>query len=216
VPERLKQPASRYRERMSVEQHAPPARTRPWRTVAVGAALALALIGAGVGAQRLAAPSAPVAPAAQGSPGGLGAVSGAEQRPLPPARLDGFAGADPVDLAAYRGAPLVVNFWATWCPPCVDELPDLEQVAGELDGRVAFLGINALDRPDEAEALVAETGVTFDLAADPQGEYFERVSGVGWPTTLLVDEGGTIRYRRTGPLDAAELRALVGAHLGVR
>lgn len=108
-----------------------------------------------------------------------------------------------------------MNFWASWCPPCVEEIPDLQQVADDLEGRVTVLGINAQDSARKAREFAAELGITFELARDPAGTYFAAVGGFGWPTTLLVDDEGFIRYRHTGPLDADQLRDLLLTHLGV-
>jgi cytochrome c biogenesis protein CcmG, thiol:disulfide interchange protein DsbE len=140
-----------------------------------------------------------------------------ERQPLPDTVLAGFPvdEADPVDLTAYRGVPLVVNFWASWCAPCVKEMPDFQRFSEELGDRVPLLGVNVQDAPSNAQAFVDELGITYDLATDPRGELYTDVRGFGMPTTLFVDAEGTIVYRHTGPLDTAQLRALVGEHLGV-
>jgi cytochrome c biogenesis protein CcmG, thiol:disulfide interchange protein DsbE len=108
-----------------------------------------------------------------------------------------------------------VNFWASWCAPCVKEMPDFQRFSEELGDRVPLLGVNVQDAPSNAQAFVDELGITYDLATDPRGELYTDVRGFGMPTTLFVDAEGTIVYRHTGPLDTAQLRALVGEHLGV-
>ena len=138
-----------------------------------------------------------------------------QQAPLPDATLDGVADGEPVERAAYRGAPLVVNFWASWCAPCVSEMPDLEVVAREYAGRVPILGVNVQDAPANAEAFVDELGITYDLATDPRGELYAEVDAFGMPTTLFVDAEGTIVYRHTGIIDADGLRELIAERLGV-
>jgi cytochrome c biogenesis protein CcmG/thiol:disulfide interchange protein DsbE len=145
----------------------------------------------------------------------LGPVSGSEQKPLPVGTLLAFHTDEAVDVHDYLGRSLVLNFWASWCTPCVEEMPYFQQVADEMAGRVRFLGVNAQDSAEAAREFAAELGVTFDLARDPNGEYFAAVGGFGWPTTLLVDADGLIRYRHTGPLDADELRDLLETHLGI-
>ncbi|MGH8902140.1 MAG: TlpA family protein disulfide reductase [Egibacteraceae bacterium] len=135
--------------------------------------------------------------------------------PLPEVTLTGFAGRPDVALTSYRGRPLVVNLWATWCAPCVEEMPAFQQVAAAARGKVTFLGVNVADDPDAAMAFVAKLGITYDLAADPRQDFFHRIAAYGMPTTLLVDPQGTIVYRRTGPLDAPELRGLLAEHLSV-
>ena len=140
-------------------------------------------------------------------------VSPTEQAPLPLVTLAGFGEGDPqpVDLADYVGAPLVVNFWASWCAPCVSEMPDLQEFSDASE--IPLLGVTVQDAPANAQAFVSELGITYDLATDPRAELYDAVRSFGMPTTLLVDEAGTIVYRHTGPLDAAELRGLVLEHL---
>jgi cytochrome c biogenesis protein CcmG, thiol:disulfide interchange protein DsbE len=144
-------------------------------------------------------------------------IPSTQQAPLPELTMAGFGSedADLVDLTSYRGAPLVVNFWASWCAPCVREMPDFQQFSEELGERVPLLGVNVQDAPANAQAFVDELGITYDLASDPAGELYAAVGGYGMPTTLFVDPGGTIVYRHTGPLDTAELRALVAERLDV-
>jgi thiol-disulfide isomerase/thioredoxin len=137
------------------------------------------------------------------------------QAPLPDVELAGFAEGEPVDLGDYRGRPLLVNFWASWCAPCVKEMPDVEAVARDLAGEVAVLGVNVQDAPANAEAFVDELGVSYDLATDPRGELYAEVEAFGMPTTLLVDADGMIVYRHTGIVDAEQLRELIAEHLDV-
>lgn len=126
--------------------------------------------------------------------------------------VEEFAGEDTVDLGEYRGRPLVINAWASWCAPCVEEMPALQQLYEEAGGRIAFLGVNVQDTPEEARRLVSETGVRYDLASDPDGRIFTELGGYGMPTTWLVDEEGRVRERHTGTLSAAELRGLLREH----
>lgn len=179
----------------------------------LAAAVVAVAIAAGLSLGR--APATDPAPAGGGD-GLPDRLSGPEATPLPPARLPALRGRGTVRLADYRGAPLVVNFWASWCDPCVREMPALQAVAADLEGRVRFLGVAVRDDRRRARALARRTGVTYDLAQDRSGRLFSRVDGYGMPTTLLVDPQGTIAYRHTGPLDAPGVRALVRRRLGVR
>lgn len=136
--------------------------------------------------------------------------------PLPEVTLAGFAGRPDIALTIFRCRPLVVNLWATWCAPCVEEMPAFQQVAAAARGKVAFLGVNVADDPDAASAFVAKLGITYDLATDPRQDFFHRIAAYGMPTTLLVDPQGTVVYRHTGPLDAPALRRLLAEHLSVK
>ncbi|MGH8929849.1 MAG: TlpA family protein disulfide reductase [Egibacteraceae bacterium] len=138
------------------------------------------------------------------------------QRPLPEVTLTGFGGGPDVALASYRGRPLVLNLWATWCAPCVEEMPAFQQVASSAEGTVAFLGVDVMDTPSRAEPFVEKLGITYDLAIDPTREFAISIGAVGMPTTLLVNADGTIVYRHRGPLESDELRRLITEHLAVQ
>lgn len=120
-----------------------------------------------------------------------------------------------VAFADYAGRPVVVNFFASTCVPCVTEMPALEEVKQSLGDEVAFVGVATNDPVDDALALVERTGVTWDLARDPRGELIVAVGGVGLPTTLLVDAEGRIVETHLGEIEADELRGLLRDRLGV-
>ena len=135
---------------------------------------------------------------------------------LPPATLAGFAGGSEVNLADFRGKPLVVNFWATWCAPCVKEMPEFQKASKAFGDKIALLGVDVEDAPPNAEPFVDRLGIDYPMAIDPSRELYRAVGNVGMPTTLLVDADGIVRYRHTGGLDLAELKSLVKEHLGVK
>jgi cytochrome c biogenesis protein CcmG, thiol:disulfide interchange protein DsbE len=136
--------------------------------------------------------------------------------PLPDAELPHLEEGGVLATTELRGTPSVVNFWASWCTFCVDEMPDFEAVHDELAGEVRFVGVNRQDNLEKAKTLAEETGVTYDLVVDDDSSFFLAVQARGMPTTLLVDEDGAIAHRHVGPLDADQLRTLIGRHLGVR
>ncbi|CAN5199780.1 MAG: TlpA family protein disulfide reductase [Euzebyales bacterium] len=135
--------------------------------------------------------------------------------PLPETTLDGFAGAGAVALSDYRGDPLILNFWASWCAPCVEEMPDFQAFAVAHADEVPVLGVNVKDAPSNAEAFTTELGITYDLAVDPDGDLFTAVEAFAMPTTLFVDAEGAIVYRHAGFLDGRGLADLAAQHLGV-
>jgi len=133
---------------------------------------------------------------------------------LPATPVETFDG-DTAALTDYVGTSLVVNFWASWCPPCIAEMPDLEAVHQLTDGQVAFVGVNTQDTPDRAEALAVETGVTYDLVRDPDGALFQAFGGIGMPSTFYVDRDGNIVERHTGLLTREAMLDDLREHLGV-
>jgi peroxiredoxin len=109
------------------------------------------------------------------------------------------------NFAAYAGTPLVVNFFSRTCAPCVTEMPEFEEVFQAFGGDVAFVGISTDARFDDAELIVEQTGVTYDLGWDPNAEVFERFGGFAMPTTVFVDAAGVVRETWSGVLTATEL-----------
>ncbi len=115
-----------------------------------------------------------------------------------------------VRLSELRGRPLVVNFWASWCPPCREEAPALRKVA-EMEaqtGGAAFVGINVRDREEDAKRFVAEFGVPYPNGPDPGGVEV-RYAGIGIPTTVFIAPDGTIAQTWIGPLDEQRLIAFI-------
>jgi thiol-disulfide isomerase/thioredoxin len=130
-------------------------------------------------------------------------------------RLPELEGQGTFDYASNSDRPLVINFFASWCPFCIAEMPDLERVHRLLGDRVAFLGVSQTDPRDASIELAHETGITYDTAIDERGEFFSAVGGVGMPTTVFVRPGGEIAEIWVGPLDAVVLRELVAEHFGI-
>jgi thiol-disulfide isomerase/thioredoxin len=109
-------------------------------------------------------------------------------------------------LASYAGRPLVVNFWASWCPSCVAEMSAAFKPVQEAVGdEVTFIGVNIQDERDRAEELLATTGVQWISAEDPQGELYVELGGLGMPFTIFVSPSGEILDTHNGPLNEAQL-----------
>ena len=146
---------------------------------------------------------------------------------LRPARKDAtvpeihFTAADGAarTLADYAGHGVVLNLWATWCPPCVAEMPALDRLARELRAeRVAVLALSS-DRGGAAvvERFYKERGIRdLPVLLDPRGEASRALGARGLPTTLVIDRKGRERVRVEGPADWAApasvgvIRDLVG------
>ena len=138
---------------------------------------------------------------------------------LPDLTLEGFDGAPDVDLAELRG-PLVINIWASWCKPCREEMPLIEEFHQQHGDQVDLLGIDYQDlQVDNAEQLVADTGVTYPLVTDPGGSIngqgaFPPLRGA--PYWAFVDEDGTVTHVEAQVVESVdELVALAEEHLGV-
>ena len=110
--------------------------------------------------------------------------------------------------------PLVVNFFASWCTPCIKEMPAFQEVSQELDGEVAFFGLAVNDRPEDARSIVEETGVEYPWARDVRGDIASAAEVVQMPTTMFIGVDGSIEEVHAGALDAEQLRALIEEHFG--
>ena len=104
------------------------------------------------------------------------------------------------------GKPMVVNFWASWCVPCIKEMPAFEAVHQELGDRVTFIGVNVVDQPSDAARMVEQTGVTYKLVRDPKRTLLAWFGGTQMPTTAFVDSTGRVVAVLTESLTADELR----------
>jgi peroxiredoxin len=121
-------------------------------------------------------------------------------------------------LGGGEGRVVLINFWATWCPPCRAEIPGFQDVYEALhDGGFDVLGISTDDRPvAEVQAWLRDRGITYPVAmATP-----EAVAGFGGiaslPTSFLIDHRGNIRYRVSGFFTETALRAAVNRLLAER
>ncbi len=95
---------------------------------------------------------------------------------------------------------MVMNFWASWCVPCRLEMPTLDRVSKRYQDQVFFLGVNALDRLQQAKAFVRTLGVTFPSVVDEDGTLLAQYRIVGLPTTVFLTRSGRILDVHTGPL----------------
>lgn len=130
-------------------------------------------------------------------------------QPAPPFAAPGISG-ESITLASFRGKPLLLNFWATWCVPCRQELPALQRFATEQGGRWAVLGLDELEKAADVGSFAHGLGVTYPLAIDADGSIGQRFRVQGLPTSFLIDAQGIIRQTHLGALNAATLRAWAG------
>ncbi len=120
-----------------------------------------------------------------------------------------------VALSSLQGTPVLVNFFASTCVPCVTEMPAFEEVHRELGHKVTFLGLAMQDRPEDAQALIARTGITYRTGQDKDASAITALGGTMLPTTVLLDADGKIVATHVGKLDADGLRSLLADKLSI-
>lgn len=119
--------------------------------------------------------------------------------------LNTFSG-EPITLANLRGKRVLINFWASWCPPCLKEMPDLVSAYNELRGEgVEFVGIGMQDETAKLKQFVEEQQVPYIIVEDPKGDVGLRYAVLGMPTTVLVDSGGIVRKVFTGAVTSEQV-----------
>jgi len=116
------------------------------------------------------------------------------------------------NLGDFDGTPLVVNLWATWCAPCVKEMPAFDTVADDLDGNVQLIGVNVGDSAADAVAFATELDVDYDLFTDPNGELMTALDVSGLPATAFLAADGTLLELHQGAYSESELRAAITKH----
>ena len=117
-------------------------------------------------------------------------------------RLDGQT----ADLDQLRGKPVVLNFWATWCPPCRAEMPELDALSRER-GDISVLAVDVQEDVVQVERFQAELALTLPIALDSDGQTWAIYRTRGLPTTFLIDGAGMIRDINIGPLTRALLES---------
>jgi cytochrome c biogenesis protein CcmG/thiol:disulfide interchange protein DsbE len=140
-----------------------------------------------------------------------GALIGTQAPVFALADLDG----NPVRLADLRGRPVIVNFWASWCGPCVEEFPLLAAaLERNRDRGLAIVGIVYRDRSESAREFMVRMGATWPSVMDPAEAVAARYGVVGPPETYFIGRDGRVVGRQIGQLSQADLDRQLAAILG--
>jgi peroxiredoxin len=116
-----------------------------------------------------------------------------------------------IRLSDFRGTPVILNFWATWCGPCRAEFPDFQQAAVDNADRLVIIGINnsSADQVDLVPGFLEEFGITFPIVLDEDGSTAKTYRILGLPTTIFIDSSGTVDEVFTGPLNKAYIESKI-------
>ncbi len=138
--------------------------------------------------------------------GSTAAIPPAEREPAPAVSATTLAG-EPLALSDLRG-PVVVNFWASWCGPCVKEAPALQNVANAYEGRVSFVGVNVKDQLAAARNFERDFGVSYPSWHDEASTIAASFGGIGpaaLPSTIVLDTEHRVAARLFGAVNEPQL-----------
>jgi thiol-disulfide isomerase/thioredoxin len=123
-----------------------------------------------------------------------------------------------VKLSDFFGKPIVLNFWASWCPPCKAELPDFDKACRAYEGKVTFLMVNLTDGQREtvegAKSFIEDKGYTFPVYFDTKYEASYKYGLSSIPQTFFLDANGNVVAQATGMITAAQLEQGIGMIYG--
>lgn len=119
-----------------------------------------------------------------------------------------------VTLADYQGKKVVLNFWATWCPPCKAEMPHMQNYYEDMAEKenVEILAVNLTSADvgiDKVEAFKEDYGLSFPIPLDEEGKIGDKYQAITIPTTYIIDTTGTIQNKIVGPMDEQMLTDFV-------
>jgi len=192
------------------------------RTRLAALLLVLMLLAAGCGAKPPAeqAPASPEATAANSTTAEKAAEAPKgpvkdSVKPLPGYQAPNFTAQDvftgeSFTLTDLRGQVVFLNFWATWCPPCKAEMPEMEALKQELGDsvKIVALGADAREKPDKLKGFAEAMGLTFAISWDG-GIAAEAYRVTGIPTSFFIDKDGVIQAKYPGPMDLEQMKEFV-------
>lgn len=124
--------------------------------------------------------------------------------PAPDFRLETLTG-ETIRLSELIGKPILINFWATWCAPCVLEMPNFQKYYENFPGQFEVLAINSGEPRDAVEEFVEDMGMTFPVLFDDSAQVLGVYRFPGYPTSYIVDKQGVVRFQHVGLMDESTL-----------
>ncbi len=114
--------------------------------------------------------------------------------------LETVDGTSKISLSDFKGKPVVLNFWATWCGPCKEELPLFEKMWNKFkDEGVVFLGVDVMDNRKNASEFIKNAGITYTNLYDQPGEVSSKYKVIALPATFFINKEGQVAIKNYGP-----------------
>jgi thiol-disulfide isomerase/thioredoxin len=112
---------------------------------------------------------------------------------------------DAIRLSSLKGKPVLINFWATWCAPCVLEMPNFQKYYENYPGAFEVLAVNYGESKDTVEKFIKDVGVTFPVLFDNEAKVHGMYRFPGYPTSYFIDKDGIVRFQHIGLMDESAL-----------
>ncbi len=109
------------------------------------------------------------------------------------------------------GKITVINFWTTWCPPCQEEMPELDAFAQGNQEKVNFYAVNLQESQEKVKTFMDGNGYTMPVLLDEEGDMGKKFQIRTIPTTLIVNKHGVIKFRKSGPMTRGELEGIINS-----
>lgn len=119
--------------------------------------------------------------------------------------LPGLDG-EQVRLSEFIGRPVVLNFWATWCSPCLTEMPEFERIYRAQQPDLVVLGVNLQESPEAIQEFTTSMGITYPILLDQDGDVSRLYKVIQLPNTYFIDRQGTIQARHIGLLSLSQIK----------
>ena len=114
--------------------------------------------------------------------------------------LEQVNGSGKISLGDFKGKPVVLNFWATWCGPCKEELPIFEKMWDKFkDDGVVFLGVDVMDDRSNASEFIKNTGIKYTILYDQAGDVSSKYKVIALPATFFINKKGEVAVKNYGP-----------------
>ncbi|SFL31173.1 TlpA family protein disulfide reductase [Pelosinus propionicus] len=128
---------------------------------------------------------------------------------LPSFTLDSLAGNQVT--VGNTGRITVINFWATWCPPCLEEMPELEKFAKKNQQKVQFYAVNLQESQEKVSDFMNRYNYTMPVLLDKDGIVAKQFQITAIPTTIIVDKNGLIKHRQSGAMTMNQLDGIINS-----
>lgn len=171
------------------------------RIVFLSMALGVMLLAGGCGTDAASPEGSPSSPAATQS----ASVGETSSGLTPDVRLKGLDGQEQQLSELYKDKPLYLNFWASWCPPCVKELPHIESLYQKYGDKIAFAAVSVDEHSEDAQALTQKTGLSVPVYSGDNAELTQKYGLDAIPVSVLIGKDGKILAKMVGGMTEKQL-----------